>query len=243
MLAELQGTHILLKRWIGNPDGAALEISPFSADRDSDRPFTRDEIARKAAFLRQHAPTAMASLDRVTEELRSARLSPDSCLTPPVEFGLTAFMTQKPLPGDNGRTETDHCPQRRVSMTPVIPNLLYRSERPGYSGGENVPVRMGEVQCWIDAAQSLGIVSIICLLDEEHLCLYPDGDLLGIYRTAGFEIRHVPVRDHFIPSLTDEQFAAVLQAYRELPKPVLMHCSAGLGRTSVACGHILDHQP
>ena len=127
-------------------------------------------------------------------------------------------------------------------MTPVIPNLLYRAARPGYSDGAKVPVGMGEVQSWIEAAQALGIVSIICLLDEEHLCLYPDEDLLGIYRTAGFEVRHIPARDHSIPALTNEQLAAVLHAYRELPKPVLIHCSAGLGRTGVAWAHILDHE-
>lgn len=127
-------------------------------------------------------------------------------------------------------------------MTPLIPNRLYRSSRPGYSGGASLPVRMGDVQTWLDAAQAAGIVSIICLLDEEHLCLYPDGDLLGIYRTAGFEVRHIPTRDHSIPPLTNEQLAAVLRAYRELPKPALIHCSAGIDRTGAAVAHILDHE-
>lgn len=63
MLAELQGTHTLLRRWSKNPDALASEISPFTADRDKNHPFTRAEIARKAAFLRKHAPTSMASLD------------------------------------------------------------------------------------------------------------------------------------------------------------------------------------
>lgn len=127
-------------------------------------------------------------------------------------------------------------------MTPVIPNLLYRSERPGYSGGANVPVRMGDVQTWLDDAQALGIASIICLLDEEHLCLYPDGDLLGIYRTAGFEVRHIPVTDHTRPPLTPQQLAAVHQAWRELPQPVLIHCSAGIDRTGAAVKHILANE-
>jgi protein tyrosine/serine phosphatase len=127
-------------------------------------------------------------------------------------------------------------------MTPAIPNLLYRSERPGYSGGTNVPVGMGEVQTWIEAAQTLCIASIICLLDEEHLCLYPDGDLLGIYLTAGFEVRHVPARDHSIPPLSNNQLDAVLTAYRELPKPVLIHCSAAIDRTGAAVKHILANE-
>jgi len=126
-------------------------------------------------------------------------------------------------------------------MTPVIPNQLYRSQRPGYLGGGQKPIGMGEVQQWIESAQSLGIASIICLLADEHLCLYPDGDLLGIYRTAGFEVRHIPVTDHTRPPLTPGQLADVLRAWRELPKPVLIHCSAGIDRTGAALEHILNN--
>jgi len=126
-------------------------------------------------------------------------------------------------------------------MHAVIPKKLYRSSRPGYSGGGRIPVGMGDVQRWIESAQSLGIVSIVCVLADEHLCLYPDGDLLGIYRAAGFEVRHVPVVDHRHPPLDAEQLAAVLYAWRELPKPVLIHCSAGIDRTGAAVRHILTH--
>jgi len=126
-------------------------------------------------------------------------------------------------------------------MNVILPDRLYRSARPGYSGGGKIPVGMGEVQRWIDAAQSLGVVSIVCLLADEHLCLYPDGDLIGIYRAAGFEVRHIPVTDHGRPPLTPEQLEAVFLAWRELPKPVLIHCSAGIDRTGAAVRHILTH--
>ena len=127
-------------------------------------------------------------------------------------------------------------------MKAILPDRLYRSSRPGYSGGGKLTVGMGEVQRWMEAAQSLGVVSIMCLLADEHLCLYPDGDLLGIYRAAGFEVRHIPATDHRRPPLTEDQLAAVLQAYRELPKPALIHCSAGIDRTGAAVAHILDHE-
>lgn len=69
MMTEIQGIHILLKRWVENPEVPASVISPFTADRDKDFPFTREEIGRKAALIRKHAPTSMASLNH--------RLPPD----------------------------------------------------------------------------------------------------------------------------------------------------------------------
>jgi hypothetical protein len=62
MLFEIQGIDILLRRWSENPDAPASEISPFTADRGKSHPYTREEIARRVAFMRKHAPTAKALL-------------------------------------------------------------------------------------------------------------------------------------------------------------------------------------
>jgi len=128
-------------------------------------------------------------------------------------------------------------------ITEVVPSKLYRASRPGYDGGRPTPVGNGKIQLWLEAAQSAGVASIICLLSDEHLRLYPDGALLDIYRAAGFEVRHVPVTDHKRPPLSAMELDAVEAAYRELPKPVLVHCSAGVDRTGAAIAHITASEP
>ena len=73
--------------------------------------------------------------------------------------------------------------------------------------------------------------SIICLLGNDQLPLYaealPEG-LLGRYRASGFEVAHLGVSDGLTEPYTEEQLDEVVQSFRRLPKPVLVHCSAGL---------------
>ena len=82
--------------------------------------------------------------------------------------------------------------------------------------------------------------SILCLLADEHLDLYSGlpGGLLDYYRTRGFMVAHVPVADHKTPPLNDAELDHVWKAFRDLPKPVLAHCSAGVDRTGAAIKNI-----
>ena len=65
---------------------------------------------------------------------------------------------------------------------------------------------------------------------------------LARYMDVVEEVRHIPVTDHTRPPLNPQQLAAVHQAWRELPQPVLIHCSAGIDRTGAAVKHILANE-
>lgn len=107
-------------------------------------------------------------------------------------------------------------------------------------GHENDLVASGSVEKWIAAARKVGGRSILCLLDERHLGLYASvpGGLLNGYRTAGLEVGHVPVKDHDTAPVTAVEMGRVVEEYEKLPKPVLIHCSAGVDPAGAAVKHL-----
>ncbi len=124
----------------------------------------------------------------------------------------------------------------------IVPGHLAVSPRPGFRSGPETSVPKDTVEAWLRDKRHRGIASILCLLDRDQLPLYeralPHG-LLAFYREHGFDVGHVPTQDQQTHPFSDEQYERIWQAFVELPKPVLVHCSAGMDRSGRAIRHIL----
>jgi len=125
----------------------------------------------------------------------------------------------------------------------VLRGVLAIATRPGYRPGDERAVERHEVEQWVERVRAQGIRSILCLLGDDQLPLYdkalPQG-LLAFYEEAGFTVAHLPAHDGLSEPFSPEEYERAWRLFLELPRPLLVHCSAGHDRTGRIVRYILD---
>src|SRR5207245_857939 len=116
---------------------------------------------------------------------------------------------------------------------------------PRYSGsGVVLPAHLTPlVFAWVATIRAAGIVSIISFMHERDLACYTELDLgaedvLEFYEMQGLKVARIPWEDphHSKADARAKQRkleqcrAAALDAFDQLPEPVLLQCSAGIDR-------------
>lgn len=140
----------------------------------------------------------------------------------------------------------------------VIPDQLACAHRPlrhhplyGGSGKNLSSMAAGLVHEWAEEIVLYGIKSIISLMHDRDLNCYSLLDLgatslLEYYEKRGLVVAHIPWEDpHHKKSGPAEKRKMLLKVrkealsvYQNLPKPVLIQCSAGIDRSSPVAAFI-----
>lgn len=121
-------------------------------------------------------------------------------------------------------------------------------------GGSGLPIPAEAkplILDWIEHIRLEGIASIISFMHDRDLRCYRDIDLSGLNLVAflqreGFRVRPLPWEDpahsKTDPSAKRAKLEQVrkdaLKAYDELPKPVLLQCSAGIDRSAPVAAYV-----
>ncbi len=151
----------------------------------------------------------------------------------------------------------NECGDYSQVMTWVIDRKLACAARPLryhhiYDGSEKtLPAEAKpELDKWIERVKNEGIESIICFVSEKELDHYsqllPEGmTLIDYYKSVGFQVYHVPWSDPAhsgyanFKAEVEEKRPVLLEAYDQLPKPVLVHCSAAIDRSPPVVAYVV----
>jgi hypothetical protein len=140
----------------------------------------------------------------------------------------------------------------------IIPGQLACAHRPlryharyGGSRARLSPDATPLIQEWVELIKIEGIKSIISLWHDRDTACYRslplgNGDLLTYLESEGFMIKNHPYEDpahkRTPPAIARENperiRAEALESYDQLPKPVLIQCSAGQDRSAPVAAYI-----
>src|SRR5262245_44750109 len=83
-------------------------------------------------------------------------------------------------------------------------------------------------------------IAVIVLLASDEECLQKTGcHLRALYLKGGFQVLYLPIPDFSVPAKDDlEQAVQHTIAYAQADQNIVIHCSAGIGRTGLFMAYL-----